>query len=376
MPPHEPGPGEGTRLRGRYAPFQIGNDDDPGDSDSDSEPDDDVAAENPASPTLPSTIILRTIVAIACAQQLTGWSLPLPLSARSNRSTNPGYPVRGDWLKDGAQNFTKVKTLLQQAVPVTWQGDAAEKYATANATLMTLAQQMNHDDLRLEGIIKDHAGKIGATQFLLGRVQDALFATYFLLRYIQMDPLSMPMAYRIANGASKAALVAATSLLYGCFADSASSTETAERLAYARVTETARHVTAAYQPAKARLMAESAENSTPTPAVLTGVPTPGVHPEASSGAPPRRTSHPSPTSGGQSFKLCLAPITTPSSTQKAFAPPGRAVPIREAPVSPNEQTGSCSERGGPRNQRTAPAGDAGAQRKWERAEARRVADRP
>lgn len=192
---------------------------------------------------VPSRIVLAAIVVVVLAQQLAGQSVPFGLSAAQSM---PNPPERGNCLTAGSHNFSQVDALLHLAVPVTWQGAAADKYTAANEQLMTASRQMAELDHAMADAVRTHGGVVDYTRWGLGIVQNALVAAYLSVWYLETNG-AIPLAYKIALAVSTAAGVAGIGLLANCVDHAKDRATQAHELAYHHVASAARLVIAAYQ---------------------------------------------------------------------------------------------------------------------------------
>lgn len=166
---------------------------------------------DPAS--LPSRIVLSALGIMLIFQEIAGMSLPFGFS---QWQAVPGHPDQGDSLKRGSQDFSEVDELLHKAVPVTWQGKAAQDYRRANSTLMDLAQKMVDQDLHMERIVKKHAECVTQTQLALGITQDILIAAYPVVCILEKSFTTYYEAYDVAYDASVSAIITGIGLLSAC----------------------------------------------------------------------------------------------------------------------------------------------------------------
>jgi len=173
---------------------------------------------------VPIMIVLKTMVAVLAAQELSGMICP---QGFPRVTSAPGNPYQGGCLQSGSQDFIDVAGLLSQATAPSWTGAGADAYNAANATLVTQAQSMSDLDLQFENAVADHATAVSKTQDTLGGVLDSLVVTLAIvttLTYLAtadgvltLDGLPfLERAFWIARAAAVASISTATGAMIYC----------------------------------------------------------------------------------------------------------------------------------------------------------------
>ena len=189
---------------------------------------------------VPSRIVFCALIIVICMQQLAGACLPFGFSEVSwpglPEAPLPSHPEKGDFFKSGAQEFTEIAELLQQAFPMRWQGAAAENYAGANSTFLATAQRLAELDRTMERYVNEQAAHVQQTQLALGIEQDALVATYLVVLWLERFPETVVMAFKRAVEISLSSVIACIALLGDCLDHSRRRADRATKLDYAEAT--------------------------------------------------------------------------------------------------------------------------------------------
>lgn len=187
----------------------------------------------------PDQVVFAAIIVTIFFQQLAGFSAPFGLSAASE-------PERGDYLKNGSQDFGEVHSLLADAVAQDWVGSAAGRYCAANTTLQELVLQMAELDSDMSGAVNGQADCVAQTQLGIGIEQDLLLAVYgavWAMECAGMDSAAWIVAFTLSGFA----LIAAAGLLINCAVTSQSHADTANGIDYGAVAQAARQLIEGYQ---------------------------------------------------------------------------------------------------------------------------------
>lgn len=203
----------------------------------------------------PTTLFIGVLIDLIIYQQTCGVSFPSGVEQTAMQivygTTNckgiPIDPYQGDCFEVGSHRMAELVALLQDTVPQTWQGDAADAYTAATSSLRTQAQNMADLDDKLQQIVADHADIVHDAQIGLGVVQDLFTAAYFkYVRPMESHPDTLDMAYVAIYYFTFIAVTLTLGFIGGLLADASATADEVAALGYSEAAAAAQTVIDTY----------------------------------------------------------------------------------------------------------------------------------